>query len=197
MKKIKLYYIELDKLNENIINNLPFIKEEDYTNANRFALKQNKLQHLISYYFKRKYLGDYSLNEYGKPISKGKYANLSHCDNLVIVGVSDCDIGVDIERVKPVKEELKRYVSSDIENEEIKSDLDFFKIWVAKESLIKCLGLTISKIKEVPSLPFVGKREYLGNTFYTKETKINDYLVAVTIKSDEDFELDISQEEIV
>ena len=132
MKKVELYYIELDSLNEEIINNLAYVKEEDYESINRFVGEENKLQHLISYYFKRKYLGDYSLNKFGKPISKDRYANVSHSGNMVIVGVSVCEIGVDIERIKKVNDDLKKRVTNESEYESIKSDLDFFKIWTAK-----------------------------------------------------------------
>lgn len=196
VKKVELYYVELDKLNEEIINNLPYIKDEDYLSMNKYSGKKNKLQHLISFYFKRKYLGDFFLNEYGKPLANERFASISHSDNLVIVGVGDTDIGVDVEKVKPVRDDLKRYVTIDSEYEKIKNDTDFFKVWTAKEALIKCLGLSISKVKNVPAFPLDGKKEYLDNNIYTKEVVINDYVIAVCVKETDEFEIIINKEEI-
>lgn len=61
--------------------------------------------------------------------------NLSHSGNYVVCGVSDTEIGVDIQRVRePVKETLTRRVRQD------KEQGDFFDIWAAKEAYCKCTG---------------------------------------------------------
>lgn len=90
----------------------------------------------------------YGENE--KPYFKnnGIYFNLSHSGDYAVCAVSPCEIGCDIELIKPVKlnvaekfftnNEFKHILS--LNTDEEKSDL-FYRYWTLKESFMKATGL--------------------------------------------------------
>ena len=105
-------------------------------------------------------------------------------------------IGVDIEHIKSKNEDIKDFVLSEAEKELVKSDEDFFSIWVSKESLIKCIGTGLKKdVKAIPSYPINGKKQYEGKTFYSHLLKINESVVSITVE-DDDFEITTKVEDI-
>ena len=73
--------------------------------------------------------------------------NVSHAGDLVaIVFASGCPVGIDVERVRPVRDRegiATRYFSPDEQRElEASSNPEdtFFRIWTAKEALVKGTG---------------------------------------------------------
>ena len=55
-----------------------------------------------------------------------------------------------------LKEDLKRYISTDEEYEYIKDDKSFFEIWTNKEALSKCIGIGLTKkVKEIPVVTWI------------------------------------------
>lgn len=90
----------------------------------------------------------FNVSEYGKPYIDGipYYFNISHSDDYIICGVSDINIGVDIEKMQDIDfgfacdvfsdDEIRRFSSESVEN---KKEL-FFSIWTLKESYVKWLG---------------------------------------------------------
>jgi phosphopantetheinyl transferase len=78
---------------------------------------------------------------------KNVYFNFSHASDKVLMALSPrCEVGVDIERIKPViKTELvaRSYYS---ENEQkhiaqsVNPQREFFRFWVRKEAIVKLLG---------------------------------------------------------
>ena len=95
MQEIILYICDIDKLS---FDNLPYLKEEDFSNAYRYKMANDQKQHLLSSYLKRRFIGDYKILKDGKPVSKDLYFSVSHAANLVVMGLSkNSSIGVDIE----------------------------------------------------------------------------------------------------
>lgn len=97
---------------------------------------------------------DISRNEYGKPYIQdveGFYFNISHSGNYVAIGVSDGEIGIDIERKDWVdyriverffsKKEAQAILSCPEEQGRIDT---FYKLWTLKESYVKALGRGLS-----------------------------------------------------
>ena len=84
-------------------------------------------------------------NEYGKPYLKNNeiYFNISHSKEYTILGISSSEIGVDIEEIKPIRENVINKVGTDDEKKLIKNDEDFTLIWVKKESYVKWVGMGI------------------------------------------------------
>ena len=131
--------------------------------------------------------------EKGKPQKKGIYFNLSHSARKVVFASSDCDVGVDVEKVRSVNEKLIKKVCSPIEAESVKNDKDFFFVWTMKESLLKCLGSgLISDLTKVPSLP-IGEKAYLGESYYSCVFDLCDYVLAITVKGREKPNIEIEK----
>lgn len=103
-----------------------------------------KVKRLYELYFSKKVVISFSPN--GKPFAmlNGKETkeqfNVSHCGNFAVIGVSTGKIGIDCERLVPIK--AKRVLSSFSrkERQAIKTDVDFYKNWTAKEAYTKYCG---------------------------------------------------------
>lgn len=90
----------------------------------------------------------------GKPFLKDVFFNISHSDSLVVCAIStEGEIGIDIEKVKPV--ELDDFKPWFTENEwksinKPPSQLDnFYWYWTRKESIIKALGINLSHLHQI------------------------------------------------
>lgn len=107
----------------------------------------------------------FSIGPYGKPQVKNANINfnISHSDELVICCVSTNQIGIDIEKIKPLNINILNKVCTceDIEyiydekvtnckfplsREELKR---FYEIWTAKEAYFKCIGTGIKNLKNI------------------------------------------------
>ena len=95
------------------------------------------------------------LLENEKPRIKGMrdvFFNISHSGEMVVLGISDKEIGVDVEKVKHFKESLINYVFMPQDQELAKelmesgSDKDkvYTRLWTVKESIMKYSGKGIS-----------------------------------------------------
>ena len=80
------------------------------------------------------------------PGNKRMYFNISHSEDYVLIGMSDAEIGVDIQYIKEIKSDIASkyftkdeqdlyYRASDEEYQQV-----FFKIWCLKESYVKFKG---------------------------------------------------------
>lgn len=85
--------------------------------------------------------------EHGKPSIVGHpdiHFNLSHCREAAVCAVADCPVGIDVESVRPIKEDLVRYTMSDDEVNLIMSDphpdIAFTRLWTMKEAVLKLSG---------------------------------------------------------
>lgn len=79
------------------------------------------------------------------------YFNLSHTDDFAALVVTTvCEIGVDIERIRPIERDIAKRFFSDNENESLHPLAGdqwlhaFYRIWTAKEAVIKALGEGLS-----------------------------------------------------
>jgi 4'-phosphopantetheinyl transferase len=125
----------------------------------------------------------------GRPVLNGAnlFASISHCDDIVVCAVSEKEIGIDTERIKPIKLSLikrfcvteeKEYILRNVPYSETLSYCEdkeilnrFYEIWTAKEAYFKMLGTGIKDLKSV-------------NVLNLKRTKfnINDYLIQIVFK---------------
>ena len=91
-------------------------------------------------------------NKYGKPFLKsGKlHFNLSHSGSLAVVATSDGEVGIDVQKLCDIDDKLIRRVTTDGEYAALsalkgdKKRTEFFRLWTAKESVIKLLGIGLS-----------------------------------------------------
>ncbi len=185
MRKIVVHYFDTNVDDVELLNH-----------SSAFGDDINSKEKLVSEYFKEKYVGDYYLNERGKPLSDKKFFNIAHSKGVVIYAESDVPLGVDIEVDRDIKEDLKRYISSDEEFEYIKSKREgFFEVWTAKEALAKCEGSgVVTKMDKIPSLPINGTKEYMGDAYMTKCIRFKNSLICVCVKTIDDFGVDVVEE---
>lgn len=89
---------------------------------------------------------------HGKPYLAGYpgiYFNISHCSGLAVCGIGDAELGIDVECIRPGRENLMRRVLAAEEMEQLKKceepkqDEGFIRFWTLKESYVKAVGCGI------------------------------------------------------
>ena len=95
---------------------------------------------------------EYIYNEFGKPYIKDSnlYFSLSHSNGVIALAVSKEEIGLDIELIKDVKDNLALKVMNEAEyniykglskNDKINY---FYEVWTSKEAYVKKLGSALT-----------------------------------------------------
>lgn len=167
MNKIYLFNIKDININENTYERLlNVVSDEKRARIARFRVHEDKLRSLFAEVIAKNELSkelncdiediEFEKNKYGKlklKEDRNIYFNISHSGDYAIVGISDSEVGIDIEIYKDAKHEIidlaKRYYTEDEynwilsfdESERIKA---FYKIWTLKESYVKFAGKGLS-----------------------------------------------------
>ena len=157
----------------------------------KFKNEKDQVRSLISSYLINLLSEEEILtNEMGKPFFKnGPFFNVSHSGKYVVMAVSSKEIGVDIEENKARDLSSITKIFNEAEAKVAKEHQDFYYLWCAKESLIKCMGVTISSIKEVPSLPLNGLRTFKGTDYQCKAFIYDNHIVSISRVSSEDYQV--------
>ena len=74
--KVILHILDTRKYTYNDLLSLTMLNEEELSLFDKYHVLSVKKEKLVSYYFKKKYVGDYFLNEFGKPLSNNIYFNI-------------------------------------------------------------------------------------------------------------------------
>ena len=96
---------------------------------------------------------EFQYNEYGAPyLQHGPYFSISHCKAGIAVVVSETPVGIDIEAVRTLKEELVHKTMNETEQQSILVDTNpdwaFIRLWTKKEAYLKMKGTgIISELK--------------------------------------------------
>lgn len=197
MLNIKVIYVDINNTSLETLLASPFLNEQDIVSLDRYKFEETKKEKAASLILKNKYVGEYQVNEFGKPISEKCYFNISHCKGVVVFVKDDLPIGIDIEKIRPIEDDLRDYISSKEEKEFIQDDEQFFKIWTNKESLTKCLGTGIkNKISDIPALPITGIKTYQNKTLYSRTIKYQNYVLSMTRDNKEPFGIIIQEERL-
>jgi 4'-phosphopantetheinyl transferase len=91
-------------------------------------------------------LGDLEKNENGVPLPfNGNYWSVTHKTGYVAGVISRERIGIDLEKIRPIKEALYRKTACESEWKLSNTDKTvlFFRYWTSKESVLKALGTGI------------------------------------------------------
>ncbi len=197
MRTLTLLFVDTNTKSLESLLLSTFLSDENIKELSRYKLEETKKEKAVSMILKNKYIGEYYLNESGKPLSKSCFFNISHSKGYVVFIKDDVPIGVDIEKIRPVEDDLINYISSSEEKKYITSDQKFYEIWTNKESLTKCLGTGIKeKIKDIPSLPLNNTKIYKEKTYRSITIKYLDSLITVSRESIEPFEIKIQEENL-
>lgn len=85
-------------------------------------------------------------NQHGKPYAGVNfYFNISHSGDKVICAVCNKEIGCDIEKIRDINESLIARCFTEKEQSIIDDEIKFFRLWTAKESLLKAMGIGITE----------------------------------------------------
>ncbi len=87
----------------------------------------------------------------GKPVCENYKFSISHSNELIAVAVSKCEVGVDIEEVKPNQniELLKSSMRAKDEEFQAENLSDVIGIWTKKEAVYKYKGENVFNPKEI------------------------------------------------
>ncbi|WP_080939417.1 4'-phosphopantetheinyl transferase family protein [Clavibacter michiganensis] len=96
----------------------------------------------------------------GRPVLAGPphpslHFNTSHSGSFVVIAIADSPVGVDIEQVRPTRgrDALLREALNTHEREHVRAaadpDVEFFRMWTAKESYVKATGEGLRALPDV------------------------------------------------
>ncbi len=102
---------------------------------------------------------NFSYNQKGKPYItdyENVHFNLSNSGDMVVCAVGTDEIGVDIEKIRPIKEQVINKVCCSKELKYLENSTDktseFIRIWTAKEAYVKRSGEGLKgDLKKIPS----------------------------------------------
>lgn len=189
--KIDLFIFNTNKYSEDEIISRFNLTPAEVLPFQKVPNEEVRKERIVSYFLKKKLIGKYTVGEKGKPLSENCFFNISHSRGWVLLAKNDeCEVGLDVELIRPVDDLLKQYVCNPEEYKYAKDYQKFYEIWTVKESIVKCTGEGIDiHPNRIPALPTNGSRIFLYESFFTKTCKYEDIMIAVTIKGKSDFEI--------
>jgi 4'-phosphopantetheinyl transferase len=119
---------------------------------------------------------EFLYNEHGKPyIEGGPFFSISHCKEAIAVALDDQPIGIDIEAIRNVDQDLILRTMNEEEQKQIHSNRDFTRLWTQKEAILKMEGTGISSFEQLQGLSIpdyriqtVEKEKYIYSIAYGK-----------------------------
>ena len=195
MQTVKLYVADTDLGKKHFRFLLENVSVGQKEKALRYANEIDQIRSLLSSYLKNQLSREELLkNENGKPyFANGPYFNISHSGKYVLMVVSTAEIGVDIEEIKDKDMSSLVRIFNEAEAKMIKEHSDFYYLWRAKESLIKCMGLSVGKVREIPGLPLNGLKTFKGKDYQCKSFIYDKHIVSITREGNEEYEIDIKK----
>jgi len=194
MNKVNVYILSNSLVKKNFDSLLDYVDISKKEKALKYVQEKDKLLSLGSSYLVKHYLKDKEIKETktGKPyIEGGPYFNVSHSNEYSVLAITHSnEVGVDIEYIDERKLKAIRGTLNDVESKEVDPSI-LFRMWSNKESLIKCVGSSLSDIKKVPGLPLVGKKNFDGESFYSKSLVYKGYSLSLSLKNSEEFDVEI------
>jgi len=124
----------------------------------------------------------------GKPYLKNStmYFNISHSDDYVVLATSNHEIGVDIEKITSFEERVafRCFTQQELEWMAHEGGNEaFFRLWTAKESVMKASGLGFSLPPETFSvLPMDASVHHIGKTWFLDWILYDDYIICLAIE---------------
>ena len=189
MEEVTLYIINIELGIKHKDYLFETVKEEQRKKALFYKNELDQVRSLLSsFLLNRLSKENIKKGETGKPyLENGPYFNISHADQYVVMAVSKKEIGIDIEGIKEKDMTILSRIFNEAEAKMLKDHADFYFLWCAKESLIKCMGSSINKIKEVPSLPLNGLKTYKSKDYQVKTFIYDKHVISITRESNIDF----------
>lgn len=191
MEIVKLYFFDVELAFRHKKHLLEKVNDAQKEKATKYKNEIDQVRSLASSYLINQLSEEpLKFNDMGKPYyENGPYFNVSHSGHYIVMAVSNKEIGVDIE--ENINKDMSPLIRifNEAEAKMIKEHSDFYYLWCAKESLIKCMGGSINKIKEIPALPLNGVKTFKGQDYYSKTFIEDRHIVSITRISNEPFEI--------
>ena len=191
MELVKLLIADIDLAKSHHHYLLKNISEAQKEKMLRYKNEKDQLRSLLSSYLVNQLSKEEpKKNQMGKPyFDNGPYFNISHSGKYVIMAIANQEVGVDIEENIEKNMDVLLKIFNEAEAKMIKEHADFYYLWCAKESLIKCMGSSVSKIKEVPSLPLNGLKTFKGIDYQCQSFIYDKHIISITRQGKEPFEI--------
>ena len=109
----------------------------------------------------------FTYTETGKPVTDGAFFSISHSGDVAACAVSDREVGLDMERIRPVPARLGRALEGKWQTAE-----EFWQLWTRREAALKCRGGTWRE----------WRREEDDDFVFTHPTALQGYVAAVCEK---------------
>lgn len=171
-EELHLWSWQVDQF-DTVPNPCDSLSSDEQSRSEQFAAEEPRRQFLASRVGLRQllaaYLGcspgdvEFELAAAGKPrLAGGELGfNLSHSGEVVVAAVSRVEVGVDVERIRPVTnfDALARRILSGREKvlfDQITEDQQlehFFRLWTRKEATVKLTGLGLQAAVQVLETP--------------------------------------------
>ena len=126
--------------------------------------------------------GEFVYNEYGKPfLAGGPYFSISHCRHAIAVAIDSQPIGIDVESVRPLRQELVAKTMNSSEQALIAAsehpNRTFTALWTQKEALLKMRGTGI--ISDLRSV----LQNTEGASLQTIDNLHKDYVLTICLRA--------------
>ena len=195
MQTIKLIVVDLDLGFNHRHFLLKYVSEKQKEKAFKYQNEKDQIRSLLSSYLVNSLSGEELLtNEMGKPYyPHGPFFNISHSGKYVIMAVANNEVGVDIEECVEKDMSMLNRIFNEAEAKMLKEHEDFYYLWCAKESLIKCMGSSISHVKEIPSLPLNGLKTFKGKDYQCQTFIYEKHIISITVEENEEFDVKIEK----
>ena len=192
MEIVKLLIADINLANTYHNFLMKSLTEEQKQRALRFKNEKDQMRCLLSSYLMSQLSKEeLQRNETGKPFyPNGPFFNISHSGKYVIMAIANQEVGVDIEEDIEKNMDILLKIFNEAESKMIKEHADFYYLWCAKESLIKCMGSSISKIKEIPALPINGLKTFKGIDYQVQTFIYDKHIVSLTKVGKDPFEIE-------
>lgn len=162
---IDVWICRLDAGDRHLANWRRLLSTDEVERCNRFVFQHDRqkfiaargqLRQILARYVEIKpELLQFGYATHGKPYLPARindiHFNLSHSSFLAAIAVSRVkEVGIDIEEIRPIKEDIAKRFFSEAENEglgRLPPDdrlRGFYNVWTRKEALIKALGSGLS-----------------------------------------------------
>ena len=197
MQNVKLLVVHIDvgfRYRDYLLKSISNVQKEKVL---RYKSELDQVRSLLSSYLINQLSNEELLfTENGKPYFKsGPLFNVSHSGKYVVMAISNKEVGVDIEENVPKNMSTLLPIFNEVESKMIKEHADFYYMWCSKESLIKCMALSVGKVREISSLPLNGVKTYKGQDYYSKAFIYDHHIVSITLEGNEEFDVDIEKVE--
>ncbi len=115
-------------------------------------------------------------NKNGKPyfVNSQLYFNISHSYPYVVCAFADCEVGIDVEKIRAISERAAQRVFTNAELKLLNMGVDFLQIWTAKESVIKAAGGSIVADCKKADVSSFSECVLKGKKYYLKRVDIPD-----------------------